>query len=196
MRDNRSVQLIGKQLALVPYEAKFVPKYHEWMTDPFLLQMTASEPLSLEEEYEMQTSWREDPKKCTFIVLVKDNTATEDGKLAGDSNGDDEEISRMAGDVNLFLSFEERVAFNQEIPVDSNADIMTESSPATGEESQTQTLVAEIDIMIAEPLYRGKGFGKEAVLMMLWYGSTVLGIKKFFAKIHKDNAPSIKLFSR
>lgn len=34
-------------------------------------EMTASEPLSLDEEYAMQLSWKEDPKKCTFIVLAR-----------------------------------------------------------------------------------------------------------------------------
>lgn len=37
-----------------------VPTYHEWMKDPIIQEQTASEPLSLEEEYEMQRSWAED----------------------------------------------------------------------------------------------------------------------------------------
>ncbi|KAG7390167.1 N-acetyltransferase 9 [Phytophthora pseudosyringae] len=62
--------------------------------------MTASEPLSIEEEFEMQKSWREDAEKCTFIVLA---AAEGDGK-PGASYVDESAIGRMAGDVNLFFN--------------------------------------------------------------------------------------------
>lgn len=51
----------GGKVILVPYTAAHVPKYHEWMRDPALLQATGSEPLSLDEEYQMQHSWTVDP---------------------------------------------------------------------------------------------------------------------------------------
>jgi len=61
------------KVVLVPYRPEHVTKYHEWMLDPHLLFMTASEPLSIQEEMDMQQSWRDDPNKCTFIVLSKEN---------------------------------------------------------------------------------------------------------------------------
>ena len=35
-------------------------RFHDWMSSEDLLRLTASEPLSLEEEYEMQKNWRND----------------------------------------------------------------------------------------------------------------------------------------
>mmetsp|Transcript_76196 Transcript_76196/g.176777 ORF Transcript_76196/g.176777 Transcript_76196/m.176777 type:complete len:195 (-) Transcript_76196:80-664(-) len=82
---------------LVPYEASMVPTYHQWMLDPELLELTGSEPLSLEEEFQMQASWHEDPDKLSFILL--------DRALPGDpSLGDAGEGGALAGDVNVFFN--------------------------------------------------------------------------------------------
>lgn len=106
MRDNWNLSLKGASVVLVPYAKKFVEKYHIWMTDPYLQEATASEPLSLEEEYAMQRSWRDDTKKCTFIILA----------IEGDSTDTLQELDSMVGDVNLFMNDYEN-AFNAEIEV-------------------------------------------------------------------------------
>jgi hypothetical protein len=62
-----------------------VPTYHTWMSDPDLLRLTASEPLSLDEELLNQQSWLLDPAKLTFIVADRDDP------------------SLLLGDVNLYL---------------------------------------------------------------------------------------------
>ncbi|XP_077780297.1 alpha/beta-tubulin-N-acetyltransferase 9 isoform X1 [Podarcis muralis] len=173
MRINQNTVLQGKRVTLVPYTSAHVPKYHEWMKSEELQRLTASEPLSLEQEYEMQRSWREDADKCTFIVLDTDKwskqTTTEE--------------DCMVGDVNLFLT-----------------------------DSEDPTL-GEIEIMIAEASYRGRGFGKEATLIMMSYEPSIaynrrnigscliprmtrLGLNTFEAKIGLENEASIGMFKK
>jgi RimJ/RimL family protein N-acetyltransferase len=106
MKDNWNLCLIGASVVLVPYAKKFVEKYHIWMTDPYLQEATASEPLSLDEEYAMQKSWLCDTKKCTFIILANE----------GDSSDTSQELDSMVGDVNLFMNDYDN-AFNAEIEV-------------------------------------------------------------------------------
>ncbi|XP_067344640.1 N-acetyltransferase 9 isoform X1 [Channa argus] len=162
MKINENTLLEGHQVVLVPYNAEHVPRYHEWMKSSELQQLTASEPLSLEQEYDMQRSWREDNDKCTFIILDKQRWA--------DSSLEEEQC--MVGDVNIFLT------------------------------DPTDLSLAEIEIMIAEPSYRGKGIGKEVTCMMICYvcylppGVTKLNIKKFQAKIGLDNQVSINMFKK
>uniref|UniRef100_A0A8C7X8Z8 N-acetyltransferase 9 n=1 Tax=Oryzias sinensis TaxID=183150 RepID=A0A8C7X8Z8_9TELE len=94
MKINENTMLEGQRVLLVPYNAEHVPRYHEWMKSPELQQLTASEPLTLEQEYDMQRSWREDDDKCTFIIL--------DTQKWADPSVDEETC--MLGDVNIFLT--------------------------------------------------------------------------------------------
>ncbi|XP_031985194.1 N-acetyltransferase 9 isoform X3 [Corvus moneduloides] len=109
MKINQDTVLRGKKVTLVPYTAAHVLRYHEWMQSEELQRLTASEPLSLEQEYEMQRSWQDDADK---------------------------------------------------------------------------------------PSYRGRGFGKEATLLMMAYGVRNLGITKFEAKIGQENEASICMFKK
>ncbi|KAF8940512.1 N-acetyltransferase 9 [Haplosporangium gracile] len=59
--------------------------------------MTASEPLTIEEEFEMQESWRVDENKCTFIILARE---TPDQEITPENAL----VQPMVGDVNLFFN--------------------------------------------------------------------------------------------
>ncbi|KAF0461552.1 ATP12-domain-containing protein [Gigaspora margarita] len=63
MKANENLVIIGEKVILVPYRPEHVPKYHEWMQSSFLQEMTASEPLTIDQEYEMQKSWHMDENK-------------------------------------------------------------------------------------------------------------------------------------
>eukprot|EP00924_Labyrinthula_sp_SR-Ha-C_P001126 augustus_masked-scaffold_7-processed-gene-14.52-mRNA-1 protein AED:0.35 eAED:0.35 QI:0/-1/0/1/-1/1/1/0/172 len=77
-------EIVGEKCVLVPYERHHVEQYHNWMKNPNILELTASEPLSLQEEYDMRDSWENDREKLTFIVLEVNKR-------------------KMVGDVNMFF---------------------------------------------------------------------------------------------
>lgn len=60
----------------------------------------------------------------------------------------------------------------------------------------TDECIAEAEIMIAEPLARGKHYGWEAMLIMLKYGFDHLKCKQFIAKISYSNVKSIRMFEK
>ncbi|KAM7447569.1 N-acetyltransferase 9 [Porites harrisoni] len=113
MRINSKTVLEGEKVVLVPYKKEHVPRYHDWMQSPELLEQTASERLTLEQEYDMQNSWFQDENKCTFIILDKrkwlqlETTETE----------------CMAGDVNLFLDDSRRDVAEIEIMIAGNTNL-------------------------------------------------------------------------
>ena len=68
MLQNWTIKIRGSNVILVPYTKKHVTKYHEWMKDQELQHLTGSEPLSLEEEYQMQKTWRDPTDKVTSNI--------------------------------------------------------------------------------------------------------------------------------
>ncbi|KAL2632703.1 hypothetical protein R1flu_004182 [Riccia fluitans] len=86
----------GQRVMLVPYGKEHVPCYHKWMQDTQLLEDTASEPLSLKEQYELQESWNSDPYKCMFIILEKERMKVPEEESSN--------VEAMAGDVNIFMN--------------------------------------------------------------------------------------------
>ncbi|KAF3770900.1 hypothetical protein M406DRAFT_248242, partial [Cryphonectria parasitica EP155] len=185
---------------LVPYDRRHVPRYHEWMSDPDIQEATASEPLTLEEEYENQESWRASHDKLTFILcqpLVADGPEP----LASVNTGDFDSSDKMLGDINFFL-------YPDDEEDEGEAAI---ASQAAG----TTSCIGEVDIMIAGQGDRGKGLGKAAVSALLHYIWTnldeILGeyreamgegesrpmrLKLLMAKIKATNEGSIALFRR
>ncbi|KAL3337648.1 hypothetical protein AABB24_029995 [Solanum stoloniferum] len=153
------VSVEGEKVILVPYMREHVPKYHEWMQDPLLLQATGSEPLTLQQEYEMQLSWIQDPLKQTFIVLDRE-------LIVGNFTHGEPHVEAMVGDVNIYMN------------------------------DLDDPQMAEVEIMIAEPKSRGKGLGKESVLMMMTFAVDNFKIHTFRVKIGELNQTSLSLFQK
>ncbi|KAJ5225391.1 hypothetical protein N7468_006616 [Penicillium chermesinum] len=152
------------KVLLVPYSTWHVPRYHEWMQDEVsyttesilgfniclgkqtdssqeIQEATASEPLSIEEEYSMQKSWRQDADKLTFIICRPvDRSPPIELEPADDSP------QAMVGDINLFLRVDDGDG---------------------GDEPPK--IVGEIELMIAEKANQRRGFGKAAALVFLRY---------------------------
>lgn len=87
----------------------------------------------------------------------------------------------LIGDTNLFL--------NQDYFLPGDDECVQH-------DLNNETIIAEAEIMIAEPEARGKGFGKEALLLMLKYGQSELGVQEFVSKIGYENVTSQILFGK
>lgn len=147
----------------------------------YIQEATASEPMTIEEEYENQQSWRTSSDKLTFIVCAP-LPSHQDSVQAKNEDRDE----NMRGDINFFL-----------YPYDGEDDEETEG-----------WYTGEVDVMIASPDHRGKGVGKAAVCALLVYIRQSLegileeyspgksaALKELMVKIKEDNVGSRKLFT-
>jgi len=169
MRTNEATVVQGPLVRLVPYRREHVPRYHAWMQDPELLELTCSEQLTLEEELANQASWHADANKCTFIMCSEPPGAPLDDLTHG-----------MSGDVNAFFT-----------PWDPSSD-----EPAEADTAETP-LLAELEIMVAEAAQRRRGLAKQALRLFMHYvAERVPRTCAFCAKIGDANLPSIALFEQ
>lgn len=151
------------------------------MQSPTLQEQTASEPLTLEQEYEMQAKWHLDEDKLTFIVLHKENSESVESveRLLA--------RCRMAGDVNVFLS----------------EDAEEEEEEDEGARTQKQPR-GEMEVMIAEPSLRRHGLASQALQLLMHYVTQeqptskrpLLSPANLFVKVGLSNSPSRALFAR
>ncbi|OAP54904.1 hypothetical protein AYL99_10604 [Fonsecaea erecta] len=156
-------------------------------------EATASEPLTLEEEYAMQRSWRDDGDKLTFIVCRPHQhhhhhhhrhddergngcSVREEGELqtpregrGGGGEGEEEEAEEPF-DLHLQREVDAMVG-------DVNLFISTASTAEDGSEDENEhhpgfgqhVVVGELELMIAEAAHQGRGYGRAAVLAFLEY---------------------------
>jgi len=134
-----------------------------------LQKATASEPLTLDEEYAMQRSWRLDADKLTFIACtVPEGLKQKEGSISvhlGDDFPD-----RMIGDVNLFL-------------------LQDEEAEEDDAQNGLTSVIGEVEIMIARKDLQGNGYGRAVLLAFLWYIFMSLdGILREYSKRSSGNA--------
>ncbi|KAJ5892792.1 hypothetical protein N7504_009483 [Penicillium tannophilum] len=189
---NAETAISTSKVLFVPYSTWHVPRYHEWMQDEEIQEATASEPLTLEEEYSMQRSWRQDADKLTFITcrpVTQPATNSTQIKL----RPEDESAANMIGDINLFLRIED------------------------GEEGDAPPqIVGEIELMVAEKnesatgIRQGFGFGIHEVEILDEFvqsldegerekvvqaaGTEGLRLQCLSVKIGQENVRSLALF--
>ncbi|PLB54511.1 hypothetical protein P170DRAFT_432160 [Aspergillus steynii IBT 23096] len=189
---NAKTAISTSKVLLVPYSKWHVPRYHEWMKDPEIQEATASEPLTLEEEYTMQQSWRQDPDKLTFIVCQP---------VSGPLTDQADSPANMIGDINLFLRVDDGEEGGSEPLIVGEIELMIAEKGnqrrGFGKAALLSFLryVADREGEILEEFVRGDEVAKEAMGKKVereWEGG--LKFSCLSVKIGQGNERSLALF--
>ncbi|KAH9947058.1 acyl-CoA N-acyltransferase [Amylocystis lapponica] len=200
MRANEHIMLVGPDVVLVPYRAEHVVKYHEWMTSEELRELTASEPLTLKEEYEMQRKWQDDEDKLTFIILARSDDRDSTSAISGFHSA-----LPMIGDVNLFLK-----GSPAEDDFEAEAEVMIAGALSCSQSNDVvyMHLVAVVYLITgwyswSELSFRRRGLALAALQHMLSYATATTSPPplpvprdRLVVRIGEKNEPSIRLFER
>jgi hypothetical protein len=173
-------------------------------------ELTASEPLSLEEEYEMCDRWAADADKLTFILLDLARPAAPE-QASWPPGG---RVGAMAGDGALLWVYRPLEVLQFLMPqkisnyTGNKNQQKTHTPPHTHKNINTTTTVnaflndpddpstAELEVMVAEPGSRGRGIAAEALGLLMAYMVKELDTARFIAKIGTSNMPSLALFAQ
>jgi RimJ/RimL family protein N-acetyltransferase len=99
----------------------------------------------------MQSSWRQDADKLTFIACLPPSPIP-----TTITPGQDDAPSQMLGDINLFL-------------VDNDDDEDDELNSNAINNDKSTSILGEIELMIALPSHHRKGYGRASLLAFLHY---------------------------
>jgi RimJ/RimL family protein N-acetyltransferase len=186
------VRLESDRLLLVSYGPQHVLRYMSWVeASDHLRRDTGTDViLTRAENEELQRRWEKDLDKFLFIILDKNKyhhlmLSVWDQGLT--RKGDDIESLCMIGDVGARF-----------LPLDEDNEIDNEMS------TTEFAYELEIDMMIADGAYRGKGLAFEACQLFIEKTSQILSIsntmgscrKRFIVKIKRWNIASIALFRK
>ncbi|KAK4148155.1 GNAT domain-containing protein [Dichotomopilus funicola] len=193
MRLNENTAVSTAKTLLVPYDPRHVPTYHAWMEDPAIQAATASEPLTLAEEFENQASWRASHDKLTFIVcqplpgigtgLVATTTTETTAEAATGATTTGTTTATPAPAATAPPPAKPITPGIPDSPTHMIGDVNLFLYPYEEEPDEEdddddnvdsseiipKACTGEIDIMIASPSHRGQGAGRGAVQAFLQY---------------------------
>ena len=161
---------------LVPYGVEHVPLYHSWMQQQDMLDATASERLTLEQEYANQASWTQDPHS-------HNNSSTHTNTTHALTPPTNRSLTRTLPCISPLAS-------PTHPPTELTFIILDPALPASPSPASPGCMcgdcnlfrhsylpphTAELEVMIAHPPSQRKGIASEAIRLLMQVGTAGVG---------------------